>query len=433
MSKLFLVIKREYIWRVTKKSFLLLTLLMPLLFVAMIFVPLWLASIRSNEVRNVIILDETGKYAQLFEDTESYRFLYGDRPIESYRQDENDELFAFLNITGDLTINPKAAILYSGKQIPPDLAAIVNRVLTKQIENDKLASYNIPDLDKIIEDSRVSFNIQTVKWSDDGSETESSTVAAHIIGMLSTIIIYMFIMMYGAMVMNGVMEEKTNRIVELMVSSVRPFDLMMGKIVGIGLVGLTQIAIWALSIGILIVGGSLFGSVPSGIEIAATTPQAGIAMAADPSLAEGLKVLNSFSLSEILLYFVICFIGGYLIYSSVFAAIGSAVNSPEDTHQFMTPITIILIFALYIGIYSSENPDGPVAFWCSLIPFTSPIVMMMRIPFDVPLWEKIVSVTLLFIFSIGFVWLAARIYRVGILMYGKKPHLKEILKWITFR
>jgi len=431
MSKLSLIIGREYMQRVRKKSFLLLTFLMPLLFVALIFVPLWLASIKSGETSNVVILDETGKYASLFDDTDAYHFVCGDRSLEAYRTGDHKEIFAFVSITADLLQQPDAATLYSQKPVPNDLYDVVNRTLTKQIERDKLASFQIPDLERIIEDSRVSFDIRTVKWGKDGAESDSSTMAAHLAGFLATFVIYMFIMMYGALVMQGVMEEKTSRIAEIMVSSVKPFDLMMGKIIGIGLVGLTQIMLWLiLAGGMLSISGLVlpFTGINTGMSV---SPESVIAV--DSSSMQGMDILRSLNIGEMIVCFIFYFTGGYLLYASIFAAIGSAVNSPEDTHQFMTPVTLLLIFSLYIGLYSIENPDGPVAFWCSLIPFTSSVVMMIRIPFEAPLWEILLSTVLLFTTAIGVVYFAAKIYRIGILMYGKKPHLKEILKWISFK
>lgn len=427
MSKIGLVIKREYLHRVTKKSFILLTLLMPFLMVAVILVPLWLSSIKSvrRGGEQVAIIDATGKYAPLFEDTESYRFVRGDKTLDEYRSATDKNLFAILNITGDLLEQPKAATLYSEKQVPPDLTRLVNQTLLKQIEADKLASFNIPNLKEIIRESRISFDIQTIKWSDDGTEKISSSTVASVVGMAFTIIVYMFVLIYGAMVMQGVLEEKTNRIVELMVSSIRPFDLMMGKIIGIGMVGLTQIFIWGVIMTALSVfGGIFYGGMPD-----ASALEQGQAI----SQTEIFSILSSINFTEIGICFVIYFIGGYLLYASLFAAIGSAVSSQEDTQQFMMPITILMVFALYAGIYSMQNPDGPLAFWCSMIPLTSPIVIMVRIPFEIPWWEKLLSVTILYASSIGITWISAKIYRVGILMYGKKPNLKEMLKWIRFK
>lgn len=438
MSKIGLIIKREYLRRVSKKSFILLTFLTPFLFAALVFVPLWLSSIKSDEVHTIAILDSTGKYAPLFEDTETYRFIHSDQSMDTYKQIPDKEIFAFLTITEDLLENPKAATLYSKKQIPGELSRLVNMTLKKQIESDKLATFNIPNLTEIIKESKINFNIQTIKWGDNGSEKQSSSVVASITGVIFTMLIYMFIMIYGAMVMQGVMEEKTNRIIEIMISSVKPFDLMMGKIIGIGFVGLTQVFLWAIMTLILITGGSFL--VGGGIDNEML--QSGMALNANPNIAmmsaqqpsnEWIEMLGTINFAEIGILFVVYFIGGYLLYSSLFAAIGSAVDSQEDTQQFMLPVTLLLVFALYAGIYSMENPDGPLAFWCSMIPFTSPIVMMVRMPFEVPLWQIVLSVGLLYICSIGFTWLSAKIYRVGILMYGKKPSIKEMIKWLRYK
>lgn len=438
MSKIGLIIKREYLRRVSKKSFILLTFLTPFLFAALVFVPLWLSSIKGDEVHTIAILDSTGKYAPLFEDTETYRFIHSDQSMDTYKQIPDKEIFAFLTITEDLLENPKAATLYSKKQIPGELSRLVNMTLKKQIESDKLATFNIPNLKEIIKESKINFNIQTIKWGDDGSEKQSSSVVASITGVIFTMLIYMFIMIYGAMVMQGVMEEKTNRIIEIMISSVKPFDLMMGKIIGIGFVGLTQVFLWAIMTLILITGGSFL--VGGGIDNEML--QSGMALNANPNIAmmstqqpsnEWIEMLGTINFAEIGILFVVYFIGGYLLYSSLFAAIGSAVDSQEDTQQFMLPVTLLLVFALYAGIYSMENPDGPLAFWCSMIPFTSPIVMMVRMPFEVPLWQIVLSVGLLYICSIGFTWLSAKIYRIGILMYGKKPSIKEMIKWLRYK
>jgi ABC-2 type transport system permease protein len=415
---------------VNKKSFIILTLLAPVIFAAMVFVPLWLSTIKSSDLYEVAIQDRTGKYASLFKDTDYFRFVPADNS-ESFENtsDRRSGSFALLEITDDLLNDRKAVTLKSEKQVPTDLKREVNRILSKYLEDEKRASFNIPNLDEIIEKSRVHIDIKTVKWEKDGSVSESSTEIASGIGMLFTFIIYMFILMYGAMVMQGVMEEKTNRIVEVMISSVRPFDLMMGKIVGIGLVGLTQLFSWFILTFLLVsVGGMFLGLESGGQDIVAM--QAGAAEM--PEIAGLLSKLSSFNFIEIIFYFVLFFIGGYISYASLFAAIGAAVDNPEDSQQFMTPMMAFLIFAVYAGMYSVQNPDGPFAFWCSLLPFTSPVVMMVRIPHDIPFWQILVSLVLLYGSAIFFVWLSAKIYRVGILMYGKKPSMKEIARWIKY-
>jgi len=440
MNKTGLIIKQEYLRRVRKKSFIFMTFLMPLLMVGLVSVPLWLATMKGNDIRHIAVIDKTGKYAPLFSNTDNYHFFEADKSLDEYRTEAQKDLFAILSISDDLLENPKAATLYSEKQIPGELSRLVNQVLVKQMEDDKLDSFQIPALKQIIDESRVQFQIQTIKWGKDGSEVSSSGTIAHIIGLFSTIIIYMFIMMYGAMVMQGVSEEKTNRIVEIMVSSVNPFNLMMGKVVGIGLVGLTQIILWGILIGtFLLVGSSglILGNLGESMDI--STMQQGMALSQSANTIEfqegfeWIGQLHSFNFGEIIVFFIIFFVGGYLLYASLFAAIGSAINSPEDSQQFMAPIMVIMLFALYAGMYSADNPDGPLAFWCSIIPFTSPVVMLMRIPYEISLWEKLLSVVLLFATSISFIWLSAKIYRVGILMYGKKPNFKEMIKWIRYK
>ena len=415
MSKLGLIIKREYLQRVSKKSFLLLTFLAPVLFAAMVFVPLWLATLKSDEVKNIVVLDQVGKYASAFKNTDEYRFLPAEGDMEEYRKSEDKEIEAFLAISDDLLTHPEAATLYSKKQIPMGLKREVNSQLSAMLEQEKLDSYQIPDLKQIIDDCKVSFDVQTVKWDDDGSESSSSVEVMTVIGFVSTFLIYMFILMYGSMVMQGVMEEKTNRIVELMVSSVKPFDLMMGKIVGIGMVGLTQVFLWGI-LTVVLVSGSLFlfgGDADTGYH----------SFYSDCYLGHQLPAV---------LYrwlYLVCFsVCGYRKCHQPAGRCQSVHDPDDDLHSVR-----FLCRYLQCGIYSVENPDGPLAFWCSLIPFTSPIVMMVRLPYDIPLWEHILSLVLLFVAAYGCVWISGKIYRTGILMYGKKPSIAELIRWIKYK
>ena len=430
MNKIGIVIQREYTSRVRKKSFILLTFLMPVLFVALVFVPLFLSNIKDDKVKNIVIYDDTGKYFAVFKDSDNYHFIKGGNAADMPAQKKDGETYATLLITNDLLLNPAAITLFSNVQITNEDKNVITRQLNDFLSDEKLNSYNIPNLKEIIDDSKISVNLQTIKRDESGNEKVSSSEMATIIGMVFTLIIYMFIFVYGAMVMQGVLEEKTNRIVEVMVSSVKPFQFMMGKIIGIGLVGLTQFFLWAI---LIIIINTVIG-------IALVVPQVdpemiNAAAVAASELSETQKIyslLSSINIFEIVSYFIIFFIGGYMIYASLFAAIGSMVNSQEDTQQFMLPITLFILFALYAGIYSVNNPNGPLAFWTSMIPFTSPIVMMTRLPFDVPLWEKLLSIALLFITVFLMVKLSAKIYRTGILMYGKKPNIKEIWKWLRY-
>lgn len=438
MSRIRLIIKREYLYRVSKKSFLLLTFFTPFLFAALIFVPLWLSTLKGGDVRTVAVIDATGKYAPLLHDTDNYHFINSDKTIESYRQSKDKEVFAILSITGDLLQYPDKAAIYSEKQVPAELRTLIDNAIAKQLENEKLASFNIPNLKEIIRESHIDFKVNAIKWGENGSENASSASIASAIGVMLTLMVYMFIIMYGNMVMQGVTEEKTNRIVEVMVSSVRPFDLMMGKIIGIGCVGLTQVFLWGILTTILI-GISQFvffgantEALTAGAMATTALPGAAASLQAQPA-SQLFEMLNTINFTEIGIFFIIYFIGGYLLYGAIFAAIGSAVDTQEDTQQFLTPIMVFMAFALYAGIYSMENPDGPLAFWCSMIPLTSPIVMMIRLPFEIPMWEKLLSVMLLYGTAFGTVWFSAKIYRIGILMYGKKPSVKEILKWIRYK
>jgi len=413
MSKIGIVIKREYMTRVRKKSFIILTLLMPALIVGMVGGIVFLSSIKDKEAKVIVVSDETGEYLPLLKNTDQYSFIEAKHGFADFRKKSDEAVYATLVITDDLLKNPNAITLYSHKQLVNSVESTITSQLNAYLSDKKLDSYQIPNLKDIIKDSKVNLKIKTIKTDENGKETRTSANVASAIGMIFTFLIYMFIFVYGAMVMQGVMEEKTNRIVEIIVSSVKPFDLMMGKIVGIGLVGLTQLGIWAMvGLGVGLSGIFLSGSV---------------------KLFESLSaVFGSVNLLEICVFFVLFFIGGYMMYASLFAAIGAMVNSQEDTQQYMMPITILVLFAFYAGFFSAQNPDGPLAFWSSLVPFTSPIVMMVRVPFGVPWWQMLSSIALLVVTVILIVKLAAKIYRVGILMYGKKPSYGEIVKWLRY-
>lgn len=430
MNKTLLIIQREFLNRVSKKSFILLTILMPFIFAALIFVPLMLSMVKSDEAKQVVVIDHTLKYIGQFKGDESYHFIPGTEMRDDYRSDTS-AVDAVVEITDDLIEHPDAATIYSRKEITRSLSSLVNQALNEQIRHDKLANYNIPALQDIMQDFDKSYSARTVKWSEDGTASESNTGIAITAGMVLTFLIYMFVMSYGGMVMQSVMEEKTNRIVELMVSSVKPMQLMMGKIIGIGLVGIVQLGIWGIMLfAILGILGSSFGLTPPAQDAALMAGSMPPPTVESDGLVAALQHLDYLKIGGL---FVLNFIGGYLIYASIFAAIAASINAQEDSQQFMMPIVILIIFALYAGIYSGDNPDSPLAFWCSMIPFTSPIVMMVRIPLDVPTWQIIVSLGILYASAFTFIWISGKIYRVGILMYGKKPSLKEMIKWISYR
>ncbi len=432
MNKILIIIHREFMNRVSKKSFIILTILMPFIFAALIFVPLMLSMVKSDEQKDIAIIDHTGKYFHQFKNDESYRFFPQEKMLDEFKSDTTT-FCAVIEIKSDLVKNPDDAAIYSKKEIPQGLSKIVNNALNEQIRHDKLLNYNIPELPAIMNDFNESYSIKTIKWNEDGSENESNASIAVAAGMILTFLIYMFVMSYGGMVMQSVMEEKANRIVELMISSVKPFQLMIGKITGIGLVGIFQLMIWGIMlVVILTIAGFTFG------VSAATNPDMMMsAQGIQPTNPEGaVAILNSIhnlNLPYLGGIFILNFIGGYLVYASIFAAIGASINESEDSQQFMMPIVFLLIFGLYASIYSADNPDGPLAIWCSMIPFTSPIVSMTRVALDAPVWHTIVSLCILYISAFTLIWVSGKIYRVGILMYGKKPSIKEMIKWITYK
>ena len=400
---------------------------------AVVMVPLLLSSLKGEEVKEVVVVDRTGMYAPCFKSDDNFKYIIGDRMRSEYREEEN-ETYAVVSIWDDLTKDPTAARIYSKKEVSFDLLRAVNNVLGQKIKDQKLSAFNIPGLNDVVKQCEEGYEIRTVKWSGNGDEKESNTDVAMFVGIFFTILIYMFVLTYGTMVMQSVTEEKSNRIVELMVSSVKPFTLMMGKIIGVALVGLLQMLIWGVMLFVILgIVGVAFGVGDVSLLGAGGVNAMGADAVQNADAAQIFHVLRGMNFVEIILMVVVYFIGGYLLYASFFAGVGSAINSSEDTGQFVAPTMVVMAFALYAGMFSIENPDGSLAFWCSMIPLTSPIVMMVRIPFGVPLWQEIVSVVLLYFTAISMVWIAGRIYRVGILMYGKKPSIVELLKWVKYK
>ena len=415
MNKTMLIIRREYLTRVKKKSFILLTLLMPFIFAALIFVPLALSLIKDGSDKTVYVVDPGDHYAPLFQNGGGWTFSRQPKDDAGF-YDKDSGVEAVILINGDPATDDQALQIHSRNQVPADLVAIVENTVGNQVRQDKLAAYGIDSLDRIIADVQKPVHAITMQRDSDGSTKITNADIATAAGFLFTFLIYMFVMSYGAMVMQSVMEEKTNRIVELMVSTVSPFQLMLGKIVGIALVGLTQLAVWVLMLtAILTAAGQMFGTGGTG------------------EATMMLSALMNLPFFEITLLFILFFIGGYLLYASLFAAIGASINAQEDAQQFMTPMIVIMVFAMYAGLYSAENTNGPLAFWSSMFPLTSPIVMMVRIPHGVPLWQELLSLGLLFGTCLACVWISGKIYRIGILLYGKKPNLKEMVKWIRYK
>ena len=451
MSKISLIIQREYITRVRKRSFIIMSVLGPVIFAAMMIVPAWLSQVKEQDVKKIAVVDSSKLFRNVIPETELLKFDYMENTsLETLKKTyAQSGYYGILYISQVVTYDPNSVILYSDKQ--PNLATKmhISNALENYIKSLKLSTYDIKDLDMILKSIKTTINIRTIKLSEGGKEKESSTGIAMAVGYAGGLLIYMFIFIFGAQVMRGVIEEKTNRIVEVVISSVRPFQLMMGKITGIALVGLTQFLIWTVSTFLLvsIARAVLFPNlnlnptekvltqdVMTSGQTVAPAPEVPAEPSADmQQLMTAMQALKNIDFVVMIGSFLFFFLGGYLLYASLFAAVGAAVDNETDTQQFMLPITVPLILAIFVMIGAINSPGSSVSFWFSLIPFTSSVVMMARIPFGVPVWEVLLSMAILVLTFLGTTWMAAKIYRTGILMYGKKVSYRELAKWIRYK
>ena len=437
MNKILLIIKREYLSRVRKKSFVIMTILGPVLMASLILAPILLLDSSDEEKKEIWVCDENNLFEPQFEDVDGTDYQFFKKDLAEVKERFNSsEGYALVHIpkfeNQNIDVLESSVKVYVHKPMSLSNQNQISNNIESVIESIKLKQEGLTR--DIIDRTRSNVNLNTIILGESGSEKTGSTEVSMGISMFGGFLIYIFIFLYGAMVMRGVMEEKTNRIVEIIISSVKPIQLMMGKIIGIALVGFTQFALWvSLTFIISSVATALLVNpadinpvdMATGSEIMiqeVETNQSGL-----PSVFEQLESIN---ITFLLAMFLFYFIGGYLMYGSLFAAVGSAVDSETDSQQFMLPITIPLIFSFIALQTILENPDSSLAFWCSIIPFTSPIVMMGRLPFDPPLWELGLSMVLLIVGFIFTSWLAGRIYRVGILMYGQKVNYKTLWKWI---
>lgn len=450
MSKISLIIQREYLSRVKKKSFIIMTILGPVLLAGAFALIIYLMLASGSDVRVIKVLDE----ARLFEHRlpKSDLIVLEEDTITldlAKKTFEAKKYYGILYLPDGILTNPNKALFYSEKQASIDVVSFLERSIQKEIETSKLIANNIDE--KLLESIKTKVNLNTRKLTDSGEEKSNVGLTSGI-GMAGGILIYLFIFIYGIQVMRGVIEEKTSRIVEVIMSSVKPFQLMMGKIIGIALVGLTQFLLWVI-LTVLIstaLQGVFFKDLETKSELLdqkfnQAMPMGAPGMMQQPmylpdngesrnqDIKEFYDSLASINIPLLLFAFVFFFLGGYLLYSAMFAAIGAAVDNETDTQQFMFPVTIPLILAYIVGIAGINNPESNLAFWFSIIPFTSPIVMLVRLPFGVPAWELVVSMALLVVTFIFMTWLAGKIYRTGILLYGKKITWKEMGRWLLYR
>ncbi|WP_204345598.1 ABC transporter permease [Psychroserpens algicola] len=437
MNHLPLIIKREYLTKVKNKSFIVMTFVSPLIMVALIAVVAYLSQLNNDKDRHISILDETGVLSEVFVDKEHTKYtILTDTNLETAKElIKSNEDFGLLYI--EKSENPEEVIssvrFYSDESPSLSIISSLERKIEKKLEDAKLQKNGV-DIEKI-EASKT--NVTIAQETFTGEKTSKiDSVLKLAFGGAAGYLLFMFIIIYGNMIMRSVIEEKTSRIIEIIISSVKPVQLMLGKIIGTSLAGITQFAIWVVLGGVLM----LVLSMIFGVDMAQMqTPQQEMMNQAmqNPDVANEMQLAwQSFlnlPLVNLVIAFMFFFIGGYLLYSSLYAAVGAAVDNETDTQQFMLPIIMPLVLAVYVGIFTViEDPHGTVSTVFSFIPFTSPVVMLMRIPFGVPIWQQILSFAILAFTFIFTVWFAAKIYRVGILMYGKKPSYKELYKWIKY-
>lgn len=435
MNRLFLIVRREYLNIVARKSFIVMTLLIPLLSVLCMAAPALLMGLNDGDQKTVVVIDEGSGLADVIKDTEEYRFLRADslanKNPRNFYESASDSVYAVVVLPQNLAQREYLSV-FSDKPVQNSLVSQLKSSFNEEITNRNIAELGIPDIQEKVEKSKADVRVSEILWSDEGEAESGSAIVSQILGIVFAMFAYMFVLMYGAMIMNGVIEEKTNRIVEVIVSSCKPLELMLGKIIGVALVGFTQLVVWG-ALMMMVSAAFGFGGLFMGMSDATETINAMSASRGEPlpaELEDMIRAVAGVKIGQLLFSFLLFGIGGFLLYGSLFAAFGSAADQPSDASQFTTPIIMIEVFALWAGMACIENPDGPLAMWCSFIPFTSTIVMMVRLPYGVPTWELALSIALLFGTALTFLWLAGRIYRRGILMYGKKVSVWDIFRWI---
>ncbi len=435
MDKIWLILKREFSTRVRKRSFIIMTILGPILSSALFILPAYLATLPEDD-RVITILDQPG-LMDFDKGKESIRFRY--LPPKEFDLEKaklffkNSDDYALLYIpfssNNDPDILTNGSILFSKGDVSLGVESYVQNQLDKYIQAEKLKAQGVdPD---ILARTKTKVNLRTINL-EAGEETESLAPVKMGIGYIAGFMIYLFVFIYGSQVMRGVIEEKTSRIVEVMISSVKPFQLMAGKIFGLAGVALLQFVIWVVfGIGIYMLAITFV--LGDKLDAANVAANGAVQNMDDDMIFKIVNTIEAINFPYIIGCFLFFFLFGYLLYAAMFAAVGSAVDKESDTQQFMLPISLPLIAGIIVLIRALDNPDGPIAFWFSMIPFTSPIVMMARVPFNVPVWQLALSMTILLVTFVVMTWLAARIYRTGILMYGKKPKLKELFKWMSYK
>ncbi len=434
-SKIGIVIKREYIERVSKKSFIFTTILMPLFMAAIMIAPALITIFSTPELKHIAVIDDSGIISPTLKNGDGVEFISITDPIEVAKA--NDSIDGILVINQDILTSPTGATLYTHDASSMLIEQNITSQIEKTIEELRLKNYNIENLDQIINDINANITLTTYRINDEAEDSTSSSTLSYIIGMIMSLLLYMFLLLYGQLVMTSIIEEKNNRVLEIMVSSIKPGQLMMGKILGIGAVALTQVLIW----GMIIVSMSAFALpaiIPAEImgEVNAFNAGSLNASAAnnDLEMLQALSIISDVGyVINIFVYLILFLLGGFLFYAAMNAAIGSAVDNVQDASQLQSVVMIPIILGLVLSMSVINDPNSTFATILSMIPFTAPMTMMTRIPFGIPTWEIITSLVILYLSFAGMVWLSAKIYRVGIFMYGKKPSIKELIKWVKYK
>ncbi len=435
-SKIGIVIRREFFERVSKKSFIISTLLMPILMLGLMVAPALIAAFSQPEKRIIAVVDDSGIIASSLNNDDNVEYVIMEQPIDSVLK--KTDIDGVLHINKDIMNSKSGSIaFYSNEASSMQIETGITSQIEQTIENERLKNYNIENLDEILNSIKADISMQTFRLDEENNSSASSSFLSYIIGVIMTLILYLFLLLYGQMVMTSIIEEKNNRVLEIVVSSIKPAQLMMGKILGIGSVAVVQVLIWAIML-VIISGALLPMLIPTEIMGDIAASNAGTLNAenavTDIEMIHALATLSNVGyILKIFSFLLVFLIGGFLFYSSLYAAIGSSVDNIQDAGQFQSIVVFPILIGFVLAMSIANDPNSTMATVMSLIPFTSPMVMIARIPFGIATWEIVTSLVILYISFILLVQLAAKIYRVGIFMYGKKPSIKEIIKWINYK
>lgn len=437
-SNIGIIIAREFNERVGKKSFVITTLLMPVLMLLLMAAPAAIMMLLTPDDTEIAVVDQSGimmpELAARAADLDFVTLTATDQPLDSVIADDRYDAVIFIG--QDIVENPSNAALYNRDAGSMEVEMLASNAIKKVVEDERLKAYSIENLSKILDEVNVDVHLSTLRIDESGNQESFSSGVSYAMGMVMTFVLYMFLLLYGQMVMTSIIEEKNNRVLELVVSSVKPMQLMMGKIIGVGLVAVVQVVIW----GVLLCLMSAFllpAILPADLSAQVAMASAGdmdLSSSFDPDMINALATFTSVGyIATMMGYMLMFLVGGFLFYASIFAAIGSAVDNIQDASQLQTFAVLPIILALVFSLAVVSDPNGTMSVWMSMIPFTSPMVMLARIPFGIPAWQIWVSAAILFASFVAMAWIAGKIYRIGIFMYGKKPSIADLVRWARYK